>query len=76
MTTDNWTSRAGHILTDWRKSWCLPKPTEPSPIKIFIFTDNASNMKAALNGTNYCTGFVLPTHCNSQSLMQKIQHPT
>ncbi|KAJ8881544.1 hypothetical protein PR048_018026 [Dryococelus australis] len=47
----------GRIFDEYSLTWCLPTPTEPSPIKIFIVTDNASNMKAAFNGTNYIHRF-------------------
>lgn len=44
-------------LCEMTKSWCLPPPDEQSPIKIFIVTDNASNLKAAISGTNYIHRF-------------------
>nr|CAD7428479.1 unnamed protein product [Timema monikensis] len=40
-----------HTLSEMCKYWCIPPPTQSSPIKVFIVTDNARNLQAAINGT-------------------------
>nr|CAD7194659.1 unnamed protein product [Timema douglasi] len=40
-----------HTLSEMCKDWCIPPPTQSSPIKVFIVTDNARNLQAAINGT-------------------------
>nr|CAD7262973.1 unnamed protein product [Timema shepardi] len=38
-------------LSEMCKDWCIPPPTQSSPIKVFIVTDNVCNLQAAINGT-------------------------